>query len=72
METIEIDLNNVLHLEDVRLPEVSTVDGYIKELRWFQKLIDSHIDRCKYWKDNEPNRPGLEKLNDFLSQFEEA
>lgn len=71
MPTISIDLNNVVKLEDVRLPEVNSVETYIKELEWFQKLIAGHTYRCKRWKDDVPARPGFDKLHEFLSQLEE-
>lgn len=66
-----IDPNHILHIEDVRLKEVYSVHSYIMELVWFRSLIGSHIERCKYWEKNESRRPGLGKLNEFLSQLEE-
>ena len=72
MTTTLIDLNNVLKLEDVRLQDVNSVDGYIYELEWFKGLLDGHINRCKNWKGEIVNRPAYDKLHDFLNQLDEG
>ena len=66
---MNIDLDNILRIEDSRIPEVNSFEEYVKELKWLQRLLENHIKRCEYWESNEQIRPGLEKLHEFLNQF---
>lgn len=68
---MNINLDEILCIEDSRIPEVNSFEGYVKELKWLQRLLEDHIKRCEYWKSNEQIRPGLGKLHEFLNQFEE-
>jgi len=71
MATISIDPNQVLAIEEVRLREVNSIETYIKELEWLRGLIQSHIQRCEYYRNGSLCHEGFGLLHVFLQQFEE-
>lgn len=71
MATMEIDLNQILSIEEVRLKEVNSIDSYIKELEWMRGLLKSHIQRCEYYRDRSLGKEAFGNLHIFLQQLED-
>lgn len=69
---IEISIEDVLKIEEVRHKGRYSVAGYEEEIEWTIRLLQSHLRRIAAWKDApEEDRRIFTNLDEFLSQFEE-
>lgn len=68
----EINIEDVLKIEEVRHKGRYSVSGYVEEIEWTIRLLQTHLKRIAAWKDaSETDREMYGKLDEFLSQFEE-